>query len=225
MIYTACRTLLIFSLMFNLVFLSYLKLALAKPHRSAPPYPTSAEETPNEADPSKLESIIIAEPPAAQPSLESRNYRLSKADYYHSAAQAITPRLGVIYGIEDDSDSDKALDILLGFNYLLPKPRGTRWEVGVDLTTMDRGHFHIYRRKIYNEKGAFRPYYKYGLTTKLIGSEKLGTFVNKDNYILGAGIGFEDIVRIPRSIRLELEALVGQKDILIVFTYGYSFSW
>jgi hypothetical protein len=115
--------------------------------------------------------------------------------------------------------------LLLGFNYLIPKQSSPQWEVGADLSLASQGHINVMRRFIYNERGSFRPYYKYGVMHKFVADEKFASLSNWENYLGKIGIGFEDILRPPRSLRLELEAAMGAEDIFVMFTYGYSYGW
>lgn len=60
---------------------------------------------------------------------------------------------------------------------------------------------------------------------KIDPDEELATSSNFENYLIRAGVGLEDIIKPPRSVRMDLDVAIGAEDIWVVFHYGYSFGW
>ena len=130
--------------------------------------------------------------------------------------------LALVDSTEDDPDKEsEILNYLLGFYWELPDRLGPKWEVGAAWTTMSLGHVNVMRKHIYNEKGAFRPFYRYGITLKIDPDEELATASNIENYLLRVGIGLEDIIKPPRSVRMDLDMAAGEEDFWVMFHYGY----
>ena len=100
-----------------------------------------------------------------------------------------------------------------------------KWELGADLSFVGHGHVHVSRRTIYNEKGAFRPYYELGIMHKVVPDEKFASLSNWDNYLFRFGIGLSNILHPPKSVQLELEVAVGPEDVLAFFSYGYAWGF
>jgi hypothetical protein len=203
-------------------------IARANPHAEAPTSDAAAVEEVTEEPPEAFKNDRLAVTPVEtnEPkNMHEYSRRFSKADYFYPYRQTLSPRVGTIFGLRDSSDEKDLMNLLMGFNYLIPRHSSPQFEVGADLSLANHGHLNFMRRHIYNERGSFRPYYKYGVTHKIVAKEKFATFSNWDNYLARMGVGFEDIVRPPRSLRLELEAAVGAEDVFVVFTYGYSFGW
>jgi hypothetical protein len=208
----------------NFAFIS--SLAFANPHTEAPEI-KDAKVEPSGPAPEPYRNDLMSVTPVGEPPQTMSEYSrsFSKSEYFYPYRQTLTPRVGLIFGLRDASDEDDIMNVLLGFNYLVKRDKSPQWEVGADLSLASAGHINIMKRRIYNERGSFRPYYKYGVSHKFITDEKFASISNWENYMARAGLGFEDILRPPRSLRLELEAAIGPEDIFIIFTYGYSYGW
>lgn len=215
--------------------LAVISMAFAKPHSEMPQttsVPSShVQEEASEAAPEEVPTpyandlMSITEVGDEPKNISEFAKHYSKENYFYPYRQSLTPRVGLLFGLRDSSDEDDIMNVLLGFNYLVKRAASPHWELGADLSLASHGHINVMRRHIHNERGSFRPYYKYGFTHKLVSDEKFASFSNFENYLARVGVGFEDILRPPRSLRLELEAAVGIEDTFIIFTYGYSYGW
>jgi hypothetical protein len=202
----------------------------ANPHTEAPQAKDTKEEEPETPPPPAYTNDFLSVTPVTAPAkdMSEMSRKFSKADYFYPYRQALTPRIGLDFVLrhnDEDEDNDKIMNLMFGFNYLIKKDSSPQWEVGADLSLANQAYINVMRRYIYNERGSFRPYYKYGVMHKTVADQKFASFSNWNNYLAKVGMGFEDIIRPPRSLRLELEAAMGAKDIFIMFTYGYSFGW
>jgi hypothetical protein len=63
------------------------------------------------------------------------------------------------------------------------------------------------------------------LTHEAVPEDKLATFVNLENYYLRIGIGFEDVIKLPKSVRLEIEGLAGTEKQMYKICLGYSWGF
>ncbi len=178
-------------------------------------------------DPSLLENIAVTPPPPsdAHNSMKDWAARFDKRNYYYPYRKEFEVHAGIVLGILDSSEDEDFMNYVFGFNYLLPKQLSPRWSVGADLSTVGRGHLHVARRFIYNEKGAFRPFYEYGGMHKIVPDEKLSSFSNSENYLLWGAVGFSDIRHPPKSVTCQLQAGIGLKDFLVMLTLGYTWGF
>jgi hypothetical protein len=173
-----------------------------------------------------IQNMVMPDPPKEKTPLVQQFVReFNREDYLHSARQSVFLFLGGVANVVDGSKSDDLLNFSGGFLWELPKRFSPKMEAGVTWTNADIGHVNIARKHIVNEKGAFRPFYRYGLMLKLVADQQTSTVSNLDNYLLRAGVGLEDIVKPPRSVRMDLDLAVGQKDVWILLQYGYSWGW
>lgn len=216
--------LIIMRVLLSVLILTFVVNLFASPHLDAPTKVAGPDEETVIVDPERLENISIVEPRPMTPS-RALVERFDKADYFYPYRSDFSMHAGVVFGVKDSSDDDDLMNVLLGFGYTVPKLDSPKWHLGADLSMVGDGHFYVSRRFIYNEKGSFRPFYQYGVLHKMVPDEKFASFSNWDNYLLRAGVGLSDIVRPPRSVEIELNVAIGAKDILVMFTYGYSWGF
>jgi hypothetical protein len=202
-------------------------VATANPHADAPTQNLPPDESTNGTapDPMKLENTVLTPAPGEPSNLDEMITRFNRKNYYHAYRKEMAAYFGAVFGLKDSSDDEDVMNYLLGFSYLLPSRQSPKWEAGATLSTVGHGHLNLSKRTIYNEKGAFRPYYEYGVMHKFVPDEKFASFSNWDNYLARVGFGMADIRRPPRSVQLELELAVGVEDVLVMFTYGYSWGF
>ena len=211
-----------------LTFVLWPMALLAAPHSEAPES-ISDEPQAESGDPELLQNTTLTGIPKKEGRLETFIERFNRKDYYHAYRQNLYPHVGAVLALVDSTEDDpdknsEILNYLLGFYWELPKKLSPKWEVGAAWTSMSLGHLNIMRKHIYNEKGAFRPFYRYGITLKIDPDEELATASNSENYLLRVGVGLEDIIKPPRSVRLDLDIAAGQEDFWVIFHYGYSFA-
>ena len=113
----------------------------------------------------------------------------------------------------------------LGMAYLVSRKRQPQWEVGLDLFSNSVGYIHGGLRWVSFSDNYFRPYYKLGLAHSWQVNEKLVSLINWKNYFFKAAVGLEDVIKLPISIRLEIELGVGVKERFVLLSLGYSWAW
>jgi len=145
-----------------------------------------------------------------------------RRNYYHPYRQSLFVYLGAVVALKDSADFDDLIGYSAGFTWELPKALSPKWEVGATWTTAELGQITVGRKHIINEKSALRPFYRYGFVLKVDPDDQAAVVSNFDNYLLRAGVGLENIIRPPRSGRMDLDLAVGQDDIWIMFNYGYA---
>lgn len=220
-----------YAIILTLVLLLTCGSAAASPHKDVPIVTNNTAEissAPNSTDETNEVSenlAITAAPKLEQNVISDLILKYNKSDYYYSYRKEFAIQAGVILGVVDSSDDKDFVNYVLGFNYVLPRAIGPRWSIGADLLTTERGHLHLAKRKIYNEKGAFRPFYEAGLLHKIVPRENLAGLSNIENFLLWGVVGFSDIQQPPRSVQCQLQVALGLTDILIMITYGYSWGF
>lgn len=206
--------------------------ALAKPHYDSPKgveredeIASDATSVPSENSNERDANLAITQPPEKNFVVDELVTKFNKSTYFYPYRQEFELHLGAVFGIRDSSDDKDLMNVLMGFSYMLPRLESPKWKVGADLSGVGHGHLHVVRRKIFNEKGSFRPYYDMGVMHKFVPDEKMASLTNWDNYLARFGVGFADILKPPRSVQLELNVAAGTKDFLVMFTYGYAWGF
>lgn len=164
----------------------------------------------------KNENLIVS--PQEHEAFDSENTQTS----YYPYLQSMSPMIGVLFNANDITDGNAVLYRVV---YLVPKVHSPQLEVGVDLVSDSTGFFHFAYRWISAERSPFRPYFKIGASHNLIPNEKLASFTNTNNYFVLSGIGLEDLLSPPMSVRFEAHLLIGIKSISIGLSFGYSWGW
>jgi hypothetical protein len=197
--------------------------AAGAPHGDAPrPEDIEAEAPAGETEsPLILDNTSITVPPTRS-RFEEYMQKFNRRDYYHSFRQSIYVHLGAIVALENSTDYDHLMALSSGFMWQPRKQFSPKWEVGAAWSMMGVGQIVGMRKHIYNEKAAFRPFYKYGVTLKIDPDEQSANVSDFENYMLRAGVGLESILKPPRSVRLDLDVALGQDDLWILFQYGYA---
>lgn len=141
--------------------------------------------------------------------------------YVYPYRQALAPRLGFLISTEDDP----RYTYLLGIAYLWPRHSSPQAELAADAVPEIGGHIHFSVKNIWFERNHFRPFWLYGVTHEAVPEDHLATFLNLDNYFARVGAGFEDVIALPKSTRLEIALLAGLKKQMVVIGFGYSWAW
>ncbi len=180
--------------------------------------PTTREEAADpQADEARRATIDITEPPPPRPrSPEERT------EFFYPYRRAITARFGPTY-------ATKAVDgqnnfTLIGALYTFPSQKLKSLEAGADLVSDGSGALHFAKRIEYS-RSRFRPYVKYGGGVRVIPKEQLVSFIKIGNYQARGAVGFEQLVLLPQSLRLEFEATVSTEGAQAILTLGYLWGW
>ncbi len=172
----------------------------------------------NETDDSKTDRISITPPP------RSDKKKKKTTSLYYPYKQSMSPRLGFVLD-PDILEENGEIPVVLGLSYMLPRTHTPQVEFTFDLLTNSKAHFSGMLRRIFYEREAFRPYIKAGATVQLDASERLAAFSDWDNYLARASIGFEDAIKLPMSVRIEIEVAANTHDQMLIFNFGYSWGW
>ena len=194
------------------------------PRRDAPPSFDDVEGE-QQVDPQTLESLSLTQPSGRKIAPEEIVARPSRKNYYHSYRHELDLHAGTVYGIQDSSGDKDRINVVFGFGYLAPAAGPLHWSLGADLSAVGHGHIHVSRRRIYKEKNAFRPHYEYGVLHKFVPEDRFASISNWDNYLFRAGLGLEELLAPPRSLKVDVYVAAGLKDILIFCTLGVAWGF
>ena len=165
--------------------------------------------------------------PASNPQLNMDDMSITKIEesntpekkiLYYPYLQSMTPRMGLLLNPKDLLN----INFLIGALYMFPSQSSPHIEVGFEITTLGHGYTHVTRRHIINERRYFRAFYKYGVALLLDPEKNITNVVELQNYQFRGGIGIEDVLKIPMSVRLEIEVLYGTAGLLTLASLGYS---
>lgn len=174
---------------------------------------------PLHSSPIEEQKLSITEPDEE----EKQENRKTLRSLYYPYKQSMSPRLGGV--IDPDLVRDGEFPFLFGISYMLPRNRSPQVEFTFDLLTNSKAHLSAMLRRIFYERESFRPFVRAGVTLAADSDERLATFSNWENYLARASIGMEDVIEMPMSVRLEMEVLIGSRDQMLVFSFGYSWAW
>lgn len=136
--------------------------------------------------------------------------------FYYPFRQELAPRAGLVLS----TDSAHPVTYLLGITYLWPRFQSPQAELGADILPDYGGHLNFGVRHIFRERDYFRPFFLWGLTHEAVARDGLATLTNFDNYYLRGSVGFENVIRLPQSVRIELEARAGLAKQLLILCVG-----
>ncbi|HEX4924995.1 MAG TPA: hypothetical protein VFV50_12955 [Bdellovibrionales bacterium] len=209
----------------------FLALAISGAAFAAPETPdpdlSSSEHAPESGDTKKLELLEVTKPPPPKGGASGDSDRSGQArrggEIFFPYQSAVSPRVGV--GTGSRKVSNENVFYFVGLNYMLDSPHNRHFEVGVDLTSQSHGLLHLAYKWIYDHNSSFRPYWKAGPTIMLVPNEQLGTFLKPANFQARAGVGFEKLLRIPMSLRADLETAWISGGYEVALAFGYSWAW
>lgn len=141
--------------------------------------------------------------------------------YVYPYRQQLVPRVGYVRSNDDDDPHT----YMFGISYLWPRYVSPQAEIGADLVNKYGGHINFGIKHIVFERGFFRPFWLWGITHEAVPEDRLATFVNLENYYLRIAVGFEDVIKLPKSVRLEAEALAGTDKQMFKVCLGYSWGF
>jgi len=108
---------------------------------------------------------------------------------------------------------------------MFDSPTSRHVEVGFDLKSESHGLLHIGYKWVFHHNSAFRPYFKAGPTVIMNPNEQLGTFLKPENYQARLAGGFEKLLKVPMSLRFDLEAALGSGRTEFASALGYSWAF
>jgi hypothetical protein len=140
--------------------------------------------------------------------------------FFYPYKRSVTARTGLI--IDPEELSEGSLPFLIGAAYMLYHRSTPRYEALFNFTTDSVAQLGLSRRHMLNEPNHFRGFWSYGAVVQMIPEERFATFANFDNYFASAAFGMEDVTEMPKSVRLEVQLLVGTVGQSAIFYVGSS---
>jgi hypothetical protein len=191
-----------------------------KPPATAPAKPESEKPSPPPPERDDLdENNLISAPTPPPPPDATRTY-------VYPYRQNLAVRFGGVFSTEKiDPPDDNRFTYLMGVTYLWPRYSSPQAELGADIAVKLGGHLHFAVKHIWFERNHFRPFWLWGLTHEAVPDDRLGTFLNHENYYGRVAIGMEDVITLPKSVRLELDLLAGVEKQMLELIFGYSWGW
>lgn len=199
--------------------------------------PTENSELPSSKDDKSTNSSPTAAPDSAggpqrgsedlednnlltTPQPERPSERASRT-YYYPYRKALSPMVGFAL----TTDRDTPFSYSAGINYLWPKFTSPQAEIGADIMGEFGGHIHFSVRKIWFERSYYRPYVLGGITHEVDARDGFATILDWENYYLHAALGFEDVVLLPKSARLEIRGMAGLERQMLILLIGGAWAW
>jgi len=145
----------------------------------------------------------------------------ASATLYYPYRKSLSPMVGFVL----TTKTDTPFTYVAGISYLWPRFRSPQAEIGADIMGEYGGHVHFSVRHIYLERSYFRPYLLWGLTHEVSARDGFASPLDWDNYYVHAACGFEDVIRLPQSARLEIRALAGPEKQMLILSLGGSWGW
>ena len=190
---------------------------LAAPKTPSPDFnePPPKYDSPTPESESKIQSLDIAPPP---PAVEADR----EPEFFYRYRHAISFHAGFAYDTKSAAEGKPILS-RFGAQYLFPVDLKS-YEAGADLLSDGAGVIHASRRWIYT-RTKLRPYSKAGVGLRIVPADQLATFLKYDNYQIRGAIGFEEIVNVPTSFRMELEAMASTRSAQVSLLFGGVWAW
>jgi hypothetical protein len=176
-------------------------------------------ESQSESQPNLIDSNNLVVTPVELSAQEKK-----EISYLYPYQQSISPRVILIADL-DQLRAGEGLPYGLGVGYLAPRKRQPQWEAGAELYSTSDGQIYASARWVQFPDNYFRPYTKLGLSHVWRADEKLASFGNWKNYYLRGAVGFEDVIKPPMSVLLELSLAVSTEETQLQFSFGYSWGF
>ncbi len=191
--------------------------ATAAPQQDAPleGIPEELQKTTDTQALSDEKGVIISTPK------ESSDQQ--KVQYFYPYRQSMSPKLGIL--LDPDLLRESEIPLSLGVRYMLPRRRSPQWELGFDVVTNEGAHIYLGKRFIAHPRRPFRPYFTISGMLSAQAEERLATITDFKNYYVKFSGGFEDIIKLPMSVRLEVEFILGLERQFALLNFGYSWGW
>lgn len=206
----------------NLTIVLWSCVALASPHSPQPDLNNVTESKQSQDQNTEaLQSLQITEPPKAD---STQKKTTVEKTYFYPYQSSMGPRLGIIFDQEFASQRT-APKYLIGFYYMLPSISAGHTELGADLISNTTGRINATYKWIFNRSEKLRPFVKGGFTNLIQPQNGLANLINYRMYGLRLGLGLEDLLIDPASLRWDIEITVGFAEISANVVFGYSWAW
>lgn len=189
---------------------------------------TSVESQDSKSEPSqinpKLETLSpnkVQSNPAQADNIEE--YRT----YFYKYDESLSLRLGGNHDFGDPPDEeDDNTSAQFGFAYMFESQSKAHLEFAADLFPKREEFFLQLALKVVElSTEAFRPHYKIGGAIKFDSGDKFNTPLKTENYFGVLGVGFEDIIKDPLSLRIDMDLLMSSDNALFVLSAGISYGF
>ena len=198
-----------------LAFTQYYNFALAAPLPGEISSDVSNEQV-QTSDSEILQKMQIS--PAPKPVKPASEIKKQEHLFYKNS---MSPRLGLILG----SAAENTVDYLIGMNFFFDTLTDGKYETGIDLISKQVGVINLSKKWTYLDNEKFRPHTKLGIELMLDPSDGLATVLRKEHYMLATGIGFEDLLQSPLSLRWDFELAIGLEEYAVRIVFGYSWGF
>jgi len=141
--------------------------------------------------------------------------------FYYPYKKSLSVVAGLLLDI-DRIKEDSETPLILGLAHMFESRKSPRWEAQLNFLSDSTAQIGVAQRYNFNEPHHFRGFLKYGLVLQINPDEKFATITNIDNYSAALSVGMEDVLRLPKSVRLELQALFGTETQAFIFYVGSS---
>ena len=198
-------------------------VAFASPHESNPNLDEKTVATkPQSESTEKLNDVSVT--PAPEGSAAQKTY-VEDREYFYPYSSSMGPRLGLFFDNFDRISEGEYPTSLIGFFYMAPSITDTHYEFGLDLQSNARGALNGYLKKFFNPSNKFRVFGKAGLSIPLLPERGVANLVAIRDFRLRGGIGLEDLLKDPASLRWDLELTYGLSEFVVAVVFGYSWGW
>ena len=198
------------------------RVAWGAPHT---PEPNLDQEPPPKSEEPKIkeiESVTVTEPPKAT---EEPHVVKQEASYFFPYQSSMGPRLGFLLDPSAEISLENPPGVIFGFFYMLRSVTSRHYEVAADLYSDGKGSMSAAMKLVFQSTEKIRPFAKAGLLIVLTPDKGLANFVDYKQYMGVVGIGLEDLLKEPASLRWDVEVAAGLSGFFATVIFGYSWAW
>lgn len=201
---------------------------------TAPAVDVQEKETDTDQDPAQLNSGIKKAPEIETlssgtiPESPKENSDLEEYQkYFYRYNESLSFRLGANHDFGNPPDEeDDNTSAQLGFAYMFESEGKAHIETGFDLfPKREEFLIHVGLKVVEMYTEAFRPHYKLGAALKLDSGDKFNTPIKTENYFIFGGLGFEDTLSDPISVRVDMELFYSKDNALFVLSAGLTWGF
>ena len=198
------------------------RVAWGAPHSPEPNL--DQEQAPKGEDPKtkEIESVTVTEPPKA---VEEPHVVKQEASYFFPYQSSMGPRVGLLLDPSAEISLENPPATIFGFFYMLRSVTSRHYEVAADLHSNGKGSMSAVLKWVFRSTEKIRPFAKAGILISLVPDKGLANFVDIKQYMGVVGVGLEDLLKEPASLRWDVEIAAGLGGLFATVIFGYSWAW
>ncbi|MEO0334913.1 MAG: hypothetical protein AAF202_00860 [Pseudomonadota bacterium] len=203
--------------------MTFVLLSLCAPSLAAPSVDGDLESSSSKSSPPEEMSRQRFETLGPVLSIDNSPLKKPKPDplnFMYPYKRSITARTGLT--LDPQELKEGKLPLLIGAAYMLFDKSPRRYEALFNFTTNSVAQLGLTRRHMVNEPNHYRGFWSYGAVVQMMPEERLATFANLQNYFAAASLGMEDVMNMPKSVRLEIQLLAGTAGQAAILYVGSS---